>query len=157
MNMPDSTWKLCSTCKKPISLGAAYYRCSVSSCNGLRTGYVFCSVPCWDAHVPGARHRDAAAMEERAPKKGGGSASEATPGRRRIVQSSGPAKAPSIPRETLVVASKLKDYIRARSGFNTSSDVLPVLSDWLRRQCDEAIDQARAEGRKTVLDRDFKN
>lgn len=50
----------------------------------------------------------------------------------------------------------MKDYIRLKSEMNTSADVMPILSDIVRRLADEAIDKARAEGRKTVLDRDFK-
>ena len=59
-------------------------------------------------------------------------------------------------REELIVVSKLKKYIRARSGMNTSDAVVPVLSDHLRRLCDEAIGNATRDGRKTVMDRDFK-
>jgi histone H3/H4 len=59
-------------------------------------------------------------------------------------------------REVLIVVSKLKKYIRARSGMNTSDAVVPVLSDHLRRLCDEAIANATRDGRKTVMDRDFK-
>lgn len=58
-------------------------------------------------------------------------------------------------KEVLIVASKLKNYIRERSGMNTSSAVMDVLSDRLRELCDRAIDHARTEGRKTVMDRDF--
>lgn len=58
--------------------------------------------------------------------------------------------------DILVVASKLKAYIRTKSGMNTSASVLEVLSDRLRELCDEAIEVARQDGRKTVLDRDFK-
>lgn len=57
--------------------------------------------------------------------------------------------------EVLVVASKLKAYIREKSGMNTSAAVVEVLSNKLRSLCDEAIERARAEGRKTVMDRDF--
>lgn len=32
---------------------------------------------------------------------------------------------------------------------------MEVLSDYVRVLCDRAIDHARAEGRRTVLDRDF--
>jgi hypothetical protein len=60
-----------------------------------------------------------------------------------------------IPREILVVASKLKAYIRARSDMNTSEAVLEVLSERLRDLCDGAIHHAAASGRKTVMDRDF--
>lgn len=57
--------------------------------------------------------------------------------------------------EILVVASKVKNHIRTRSGMNTSSAVMAVLSERVRRLCDQAIERARSEGRKTVMDRDF--
>ena len=57
--------------------------------------------------------------------------------------------------EVLVVASKVKSYIRARSGMNTSAAVLEVLSNKIRGLCDEAVERAKTEGRKTVMDRDF--
>jgi hypothetical protein len=56
----------CAMCKKPIEMGTKYYRCSVSTCNSGRTKLSFCSVSCWDAHLPTARHRDAGAIEETA-------------------------------------------------------------------------------------------
>ena len=59
------------------------------------------------------------------------------------------------PSEVLVVASKLKNYIKDKSGMNTSAAVMSVLSQRLRTICDEAIENARREGRKTVMDRDF--
>ena len=57
--------------------------------------------------------------------------------------------------EVLVVASKLKNYIREKSGMNTSAAVIDVLSDKIRRMCDEAVERAKQDGRKTVMDRDF--
>jgi histone H3/H4 len=57
--------------------------------------------------------------------------------------------------EVLVVASKLKNYIRAKSGMNTSSAVMSALSAKVRELCDQAIERAKSEGRKTVMDRDF--
>ena len=57
--------------------------------------------------------------------------------------------------EVLVVASKLKNYIRTKSGMNTSSAVMGALSDKIRQLCDQAIERAKSEGRKTVMDRDF--
>lgn len=57
--------------------------------------------------------------------------------------------------EILVVASKLKAYIREKSGMNTSAAVVEVLSNKLRGLCDEAIERAKQDGRKTVMDRDF--
>lgn len=157
------TWKKCSSCKKPLEFGSTYYVCSVSTCNGSRTGYVFCSVHCFERHLPGARHKDAAAVEKTAPKSPAPEQadSQATRPPARVFAV---AKSPNsttqtnrqeAPTEVLVIASRLKDYIHARSEFNTSAAVMNVLSDHLRILCDRAIENARAEGRKTVLDRDF--
>lgn len=57
--------------------------------------------------------------------------------------------------EVLVVASKVKAYIRNRSQMNTSGAVLEHLSGKIRALCDAAIQKAQADGRKTVMDRDF--
>jgi histone H3/H4 len=57
--------------------------------------------------------------------------------------------------EVLVVASKLKAYIRSKSGMNTSTAVMDAVSRKLRMMCDQAIEHAKSEGRKTVMDRDF--
>src|SRR5690349_7509794 len=109
-------WRKCSACKKPIGFNQKYYVCSVSTCNGQRTGYVFCSVFCWEVHVPGANHKSAAAVEKQSPVK----AAEAA---RRIIPSSTTSSQSSvIPKDILIVASKLKDYIRAKSDMNTSAD-----------------------------------
>lgn len=170
MQVEQNFWRKCSTCKKPINFNSVYYECSVSTCTGLRTGYVFCGVSCWESHLPGARHRDAAAIEKRSPTAAQAAAQNASQdtavaasssvgGVRRII-SSAPSQArpagPQVPRETLIVVSKLKDYIKARADMNTSADVIDILSEKVRILCDEAIDQARADGRKTVMERDFK-
>ena len=57
--------------------------------------------------------------------------------------------------EVLVIVSKMKAYIRDKSGMNTSGNVASALSDMIRRECDKAIEQAKKAGRKTVMDRDF--
>jgi hypothetical protein len=57
--------------------------------------------------------------------------------------------------EVLVVASKIKNYIKTHGDMKTSAGVLDSLSDRLRAMCDQAIESARSDGRKTVLDRDF--
>jgi len=57
--------------------------------------------------------------------------------------------------EVLVVASKLKNYIRSKSDMNTSASVMAVVSDRIREMCDQAIENARNDKRKTVKDRDF--
>jgi len=58
-------------------------------------------------------------------------------------------------KEVLVVISKLKNYIREKSGMNTAGGVAPVLSDLIRQLCDDAIARAKGDGRKTVMERDF--
>ena len=57
--------------------------------------------------------------------------------------------------EVLVVVSKLKNHIRSESGMNTAANVAPALSAIIRRLCAEAVEKARADGRKTIMDRDF--
>lgn len=142
------TWKTCATCKKPIPFGAKYWRCSVSTCNSGRFQLAFCSVACWDAHVPGMNHRQNVwAVEEKAP------ASAQPEPERRLVR--GPAPAAD-PEEVLIIASRLKDWVRDQSGFNTSADVMEALSDLVRDATRDAILRARAEGRKTVMARDYR-
>lgn len=58
-------------------------------------------------------------------------------------------------KEILVIVSKLKKYIRSVSGMNTAGNVAPALSDAIRLLCDQAIEKARSDRRKTVMDRDF--
>lgn len=57
--------------------------------------------------------------------------------------------------EVLVVVSKLKNFIRESSGMNTSGNVAPVISGLIRKMCSDAIERAKNDGRKTVMDRDF--
>jgi hypothetical protein len=163
--VPEATpWRRCSACKKPIALGVVYWACNVSTCNQKRTALAFCTVSCWEVHLPGANHREAWAVEKRAPttpEPGAAAASApSAPARspeRRLVRPA-PAAAPpesKAPREVLIVASRLKEYVRARVGYNTSDRVLEPLSDIVRRVVDQAIENARRDGRMTVLDRDF--
>jgi len=157
--VPEATpWRRCSACKKPIALGALYQVCSVSTCNRERTGLAFCSVECWEVHLPGANHREAWAVEKRAPASHLGEKPRGSgdPGgaRRLLVRGAGAKPEPKVPEEILIISSRLKEYIRARSGYNTSDRVLEPLSEIVRRFCDEAIKNAQREGRMTVLDRD---
>jgi hypothetical protein len=167
---PPAQFKLCSTCKKPIAFASDYYRCSISTCNRKKTALYFCSVPCWDAHVPVLRHRDAWAESERAPtreaymkeleaERESGEPddeehrmSDESETRRRIV---GAPSSDPLPDDVLVVVSKLKAYVKARGGMNTSDTVIDVLSRHLRSVCNMAIAHAAADNRKTVMDRDF--
>jgi len=159
-------WRRCSACKKDIALSAIYWVCSVSTCNRARTALVFCSVDCWEIHLPTERHRESWAVEARAPKvpdpSEGTLRMRTTSGHGPVSGiGSGPRRAPvddeseSSPTDVLVVASKLKAYVRERAGFNTSDRVMLVLSDTLRKLCDQAIQSARRGGRDTVVDRDL--
>ena len=164
-------FKLCSECKKPIAFSADYFRCSVSTCNRKRMGLYFCSVPCWDAHVPMMRHRDAWAETAKAPTREAYLAELAEEAEERRQAEERETKSMSeegekgrrivglsdegVPKEVLIVVSKLKGYIKARSGMSTSDNVIEVLSQHLRDLCDQAITNAGTAGRKTVMDRDF--
>jgi hypothetical protein len=164
-----STWKRCNTCKKPIAFASGYFTCNVSTCNRKGTDFAFCSVACWDAHVPVLRHREAWAEEQQAPTAAAWVARQREHAERAAAPSayarprpgsaaaaeSGPSSKEAVPHDVLIVVSKLKAYIRARSGMNCSDGVVDVLSDRVRDLCDRAIDSARALGRKTVMDRDF--
>lgn len=151
------TWRRCSACKQPIELGAIHYVCSVSTCNRARTGLVFCKLECWDAHVPVAGHRDAHAEELSAPATPNAAGDKPLDHRKQGKRRIAPVKQrdPSLPKDTLVIAKALKEYIRAASDMRTSDAVIDALSEKLRDMCDRAIDRAKADGRKTVLDRDF--
>lgn len=158
MDQIQNYWRKCSTCKKEIGFNAKYYECSVSTCTGQRTGYVFCSVSCWEVHLPGAKHRDAGAIEKLSPA----AASQEVSAPKRIIVSGGVSasvttqKKSSMSNEILVVVSKMKQYIREISEMSTSEDVNQTLSEMIRSECDRAIANARAAGRKTVMARDFK-
>ena len=69
MENDPSSWKRCSTCKREIAFHVPYFACSVSTCNRKGTDFAFCSVDCWDAHVPLLRHRDSWAEEKRSPRR----------------------------------------------------------------------------------------
>jgi hypothetical protein len=68
-----------------------------------------------------------------------------------------PSPSGESPRDVLVVVSKLKAYIKAKSGMNTSDGVISVVSDQIRKLCDQAAANAQKDGRKTVMDRDFQS
>jgi hypothetical protein len=146
-------WRKCSTCKTEIAFGAIYQKCNVSTCRKN----IYCSVDCWDVHNPVMNHKSSWAEEERAPQKGEEN-SVRTP-QRRIVPSkpTGNKTIPSgdFPMDILIVASKLKAYIKAKHDMNTSGNVMEALSHIIRLEADKACEKARADGRKTLMDRDF--
>ena len=57
--------------------------------------------------------------------------------------------------ETLVVASKIKAYIKEKGDLKCSAAVFDVLSDKIRAMCEAAIESAKSDKRKTVQDKDF--
>lgn len=195
-------WMKCTECRTEISYGAVYWECSVSTCNRSRMPLFFCSVVCWDSHLSTVRHRDAYAVEVRAPtrehwQRQQAEAAAAPPARampdtpdrvasgaaanppprpmpqasaavavttRRVVGDASPSTAAAVEgnvslsevtdRDMLIVVSKMKKYIKDRSGMNCSDSVADMLSDHVRAICDEAIRSAGRNERKTVLDRD---
>jgi len=125
------------------------------------------------------RHRDAWAVEAKAPTKDAWerelaehppepaaparvAAAPVAPAVRRVVGDASPVTAAAAEglalanaeREILIVVSKMKKYIRDRSGMNCSDGVAEQLSDHVRAVCDDAIRAAARDERKTVLDRD---
>tara|TARA_R110000868_G_scaffold117600_13_gene312452 strand:- start:21024 stop:21476 length:453 start_codon:yes stop_codon:yes gene_type:complete len=150
--MENNFWRKCSTCKKEIGFNAIYQKCSVSTCRKN----VYCSVTCWDVHNPIMNHKSSWAEEERAPSKEQ-AASEREP-RRIIVSAAKPTISSSsndFPIDTLIVASKLKNYIKEKHDMNTSANVMDKLSELVRELSDQAVIRARQDGRKTLMDRDF--
>lgn len=165
-------WRKCTTCKKPIAFQQKYWICSVSTCNRQRTGLVFCSVSCFDAHIPVMNHRDAGAFEKKAPTLAewqrenepkaptapSPTPSAPSPSRASATAAASTPSAAHSPseQEILVVVSKVKDYIRKTSGMNTSDAVMARLTNWVTRWCDDAVRMASQHERKTVLDRDIR-
>ena len=56
--------------------------------------------------------------------------------------------------EVLVVSSKVKAFIKEKGQMNTSGSVPEELSKRVAALCEKAIENAKADGRKTVMDRD---
>ncbi len=57
--------------------------------------------------------------------------------------------------EVLVVTSKVKKFIKEHGGCNTSAETVDVLSQAVKILCQKGIDQAKKDGRKTVMARDI--
>ena len=57
--------------------------------------------------------------------------------------------------DSLVVTSKVKKFIKEKGDCNTSSETIDILSKAVERLCQKGIDSAKADGRKTVMDRDI--
>jgi histone H3/H4 len=57
--------------------------------------------------------------------------------------------------EHLVVASKIKKTIRDKAGMNTSLSAFEALTRIVEEEIQHAIENAKRNNRKTVMDRDF--
>ncbi len=57
--------------------------------------------------------------------------------------------------QVLVVASKVKQLIKDQAGMNTSANVMDALTKVVEREILKAVERAKNDGRKTVMDRDF--
>lgn len=162
MNLVENFWAKCSSCKKEIPFAAKYYLCNVSTCRHPRTGFKFCSIDCWDAHLGNARHREAWAEEALAPKTASplttptNPAPSPAPIRKIYEPKIAETSSTNIPNnlETLVVVSKVKQFINQQSDFNTSQCCIDALSKKVAEIALQAIKSARNAGRKTVMGRD---
>lgn len=57
--------------------------------------------------------------------------------------------------EVLVVASKIKKLVKTQANMSTASNVMEALSKIVEREVAKAIENAKGDKRKTVMDRDF--
>jgi histone H3/H4 len=65
-----------------------------------------------------------------------------------------PIKEGIMAKETLVVVSKVKDYVKGK-GCQTSETAVEALSDAVRELLDKAVARSKDNGRQTVKDRDI--
>lgn len=56
--------------------------------------------------------------------------------------------------DVLVVASKVRTYIKSNGGCNTASETIDALSKAVEKMLEKAVEAAKANGRKTVMARD---
>ena len=57
--------------------------------------------------------------------------------------------------DTYVVTSKVKKLIKEEGDCNTSAETIAVLSEAVKQLCKKGVDNAKADGRKTVMARDI--
>ena len=57
--------------------------------------------------------------------------------------------------DVLVVTSKVKKFIKESGQCNTSSETIDVLSKAVEQLCRKGVENAKADGRKTVMARDI--
>jgi hypothetical protein len=153
-------WDKCRACGKKIKYQSRYYMCSVSSCLRKQNPLVYCSVDCWELHVPVMNHKQAGADEYWSPQRVAPQAatlSADTGPRRRLVKTPEQelSTATVNDEDILIVVSKFKQYVKDTSDMQTSANIFPALSDLVRSLADKAMASARQEGRKTIMDRDL--
>jgi len=155
--MTQSFWRKCIVCKKEINFSTKYYKCSVTSCDKKRAPAQFCSVECWDVHRSIMSHKSAGADEYISPTKAEWERLEQNEPKVRLIKevSQSESKGEFSSEDILVVVSKLKAYVKDSSDLNTSADVMPELSNIIRSICDKAVENAKKDGRKTLMARDF--
>lgn len=155
--MTQSFWRKCIVCKKEINFSTKYYKCSVTSCDKKRAPAQFCTVECWDVHRSIMSHKSAGADEYISPTKAEWERLEQNEPKVRLIKevSISGSKGEFSSDDILVVVSKLKAYVKDSSDLNTSADVMPELSNIIRSICDKAIENAKRDGRKTLMARDF--
>lgn len=154
MDEVNNYWRKCGSCKKEIGYNVIYQVCNVSSCRKL----IFCSVDCWNLHNPVMNHKSSWAEENRSPRKEEivSENDDSIAPRRILVQTkSSSINQSNDAHEILIVASKLKQYIKDKYDMNTAANVMEALSRDVRRLTDQAVLKAKSEGRKTVMDRDY--
>ncbi len=144
--MEENFWRRCSSCKKEIGFGRTYQECEVTSCRK----HAFCSVNCWNLHNEVMNHKSAGAIESIAPFKKENELSSPLSSLSPKTSSTSTSE-----EEILIVASKLKQYIKSKHDLSTSADVLDILSSLVRNLTDSACHKAKMSGRKTVMSRDF--
>lgn len=57
-------------------------------------------------------------------------------------------------KETLVVVSKVKDYVKGK-GLQTSETAVDALSEAVKELIEKAVKRAQDNGRQTIKDRDI--
>jgi len=55
----------------------------------------------------------------------------------------------------LIVTSKVKKFIKDKAKMNTSTTAIQALSTVVEKVCEQAVEHARDDKRKTVMDRDI--
>src|SRR4051812_26310593 len=137
--LSQAAWRHCNLCKVAIGFEAEYFICSVSTCNRKRTGLYFCSLACFEAHLPTARHRDAWAERQRSPSVAAARAEREADERESAADTEGASASPPAgtlgatpgmaPARRLVTpASPVRDAAEEQEPGESGAEVLIVVS-----------------------------